>query len=123
MSPQGGVRVQPQVTDSELGDSATLSCSALGGPRNTISWLRPHSSQQLSSEASLVVAVSGGGDGGVYTCSVTNDAGSGSADATINGNETIQTTLDHSMQIVSDVICSCSSSCPVTSLNYSCNRQ
>ena len=85
MSPEGGVTVEPQVSNTQRGDSVTLSCTVLGGPRNAISWLHPPSDQELSSEPSLSVSVSGGGDGGLYTCSAANEAGNGSADATING--------------------------------------
>ena len=85
VSPEGGVSVEPQVSNTQRGDSVTLSCTVLCGPRNAISWLHPPSDQELSSEPSLSVSVSGGGDGGLYTCSAANEAGNGSADATING--------------------------------------
>ena len=64
-----------------------LTCTGLGGPRNIYSWVQLSSSLQLSSEVSLNVSVSSGRDGGVYRCSVSNDAGNDTADAIIKGNE------------------------------------
>ena len=87
VSPEGGVSVDPVVASTGRGDLVTLTCSALGGPRNSILWVQTSSGQQLSSEVSLTLNVSSGADGGPYRCSVTNEAGNGNAEAVINGNE------------------------------------
>ena len=75
------------MVSTERGDTVTLTCGSLGGPENTFSWVQPPSNTPLSSEASLNVSVSSGRDGGVYICSVRNEAGNDSTDAIINGNE------------------------------------
>ena len=75
------------MASTERGDTVTLTCSSLGGPGNTFSWIQPPSNTPISSEASLNVSVSSGRNGGVYRCSVRNEAGNDSTDAIINGNE------------------------------------
>ena len=77
--------MEPSMASVERNESVTLTCSSQGGPRNTFKWTRPSTGLQVSSESSLVVAVSSGVDGGVYRCHVENDAGSDTADATIIG--------------------------------------
>lgn len=77
--------VEPPITTADRGQTLTLVCSSQGGPGNTFKWTQLSTGIQVSSEDSLTIHVSSGDDGGVYRCSVENDAGSDTADATIIG--------------------------------------
>lgn len=85
VSPQGGVSIEPAMPTVERGESIILTCTALGGPGNIFSWTQSSTALVISSEAVLTVSISSGGDGGVYRCSVENDAGNGNAFTTIIG--------------------------------------
>ena len=63
----------------------TLLCSAMGGPGNTFSW-RDASRTLIGSTEEVSISVSDAGDGGNYTCTVGNAAGSEMATTTVNGN-------------------------------------
>lgn len=69
----------------EEGDNATLTCTHLGGPGNTLQWLRDGKTLENSTNPTLAVTrISAKRSGEVYTCLVTNLAGEGSANLTLN---------------------------------------
>ena len=70
--------------NSQRNSMETLLCSALGGPANTFSW-RDTSGMLIRSMEEVSISVSDATDGGNYTCTVTNAAGSGIATTTVNG--------------------------------------
>ena len=67
-----------------LGDNVTFICSAQGGPNNMFQWQKD--GQDLLSESQPTLTLTNGNamDGGLYTCVVTNAAGSDSSDITLN---------------------------------------
>ena len=83
------VAVSPGVStvatiNSEFGNTEMLNCSAMGGPGNRFNWTRQDGSS-IGLAAVVNVSVSNEMSGGVYTCTVENSAGSGSAQTTLNG--------------------------------------
>ncbi len=85
VSPEGSVTVLPKITNSFQGDIVTLTCSAMGGPRNLFLWTRLYNSFVVGNMSSLTVSVSSATDGGQYRCDVTNLAGNDSETTTLNG--------------------------------------
>ena len=85
MSPDGGVFIAPfGDISTSFGSPVTLNCTAEGGPNNTFQWTLQ--GQVVSDVSQLQFPSITGSDGGLYTCTVTNAAGSGSATTTITGN-------------------------------------
>ena len=87
VSPEGSVNVEidPSKVVYDEGDDLLLTCSALGGPSNTIQWQRNNmilinETESVLNRSDITATV----DGGVYSCLVTNDAGSGMDTATVN---------------------------------------
>ena len=70
--------------NTSFGSSESLTCTAQGGPDNTFQWTLQ--GQVVSNSFQLQFPSITGSDGGDYTCTVTNAAGSGSIIATITGN-------------------------------------
>ncbi len=62
-----------------LSDNVSLTCTHSGGPDNTFHWLKDGQSLNLTRSALTVEEVTAG-NGGRYTCIVTNAAGSASGD-------------------------------------------
>ena len=60
-------------------------CSAQGGPGNKFTWTRLSDGMEISNESRLEINVTSASDGSIYQCTVQNDAGNGSATATLNG--------------------------------------
>ena len=83
VSPQGSVSVTPSTHVVNISNTAVFSCTANGGPNNVYQWYR--NSQLLSDQTNPNITISSinSTDGGVYTCNVTNAAGSGVAMATL----------------------------------------
>ncbi len=75
VSPISTVSVTPQNTSYHLNDTATFSCTSLGGPNNTYLWLFNGTIQTHSPTLTLTNITAQ--DGGTYTCVATNNAGSG----------------------------------------------
>ena len=83
VSPEGNVAIMSNREIYSETDTAMLNCSHLGGPENTIQWLRDGSvlareTQDTYITEGLLVA------GQVFTCMVTNAAGEGIADIVLN---------------------------------------
>ena len=69
------------------GDNVTFSCSAEGGPQNTLQWLKDgkdFGSIICGSENNLTLTSITIDDGAVYTCEASNAAGTGSASVSLN---------------------------------------
>ncbi len=64
-----------------LGDNVTLECASMGGPDNTFQWLLNEA--ERASESSLILQSVRAVDGGVYTCVVSNAAGTSNATTSI----------------------------------------
>ena len=71
--------VNPVNESFSVGEDVNLTCSAMGGPGNTFQW--SENSTDLEGENSTVLALTNItlDDGGEYTCSVTNSAGTSEA--------------------------------------------
>ena len=79
VSPGGGVEVSPRFAVESIGSSRTFTCGAQGGPGNQFQWLKSDGMLVNEIQPMLTISVtSGSGDGGDYTCLVTNAAGNGS---------------------------------------------
>lgn len=85
VSPRGSVRTLPNSLLTTAGDSVSFKCSADGGPNNTFYWR--HNGEVLTNETMSFLNVSAvtTDDLGLYTCVVTNNAGSGSSTSVIHG--------------------------------------
>ena len=72
----------------EEGDNVTLTCLSLGGPDNMIQWLKDgmvYGGLTSDTDDNLSLTdISVAGDGGVYTCVVSNAAGSDMASVSLN---------------------------------------
>ena len=67
------------------GDDVTFTCSSLGGPNNTLQWLKDGLELNVSTNENLtLVNITVIEDGGVYTCVVSNAAGSDNASVSLN---------------------------------------
>jgi netrin-G3 ligand len=89
VSPLGTVNVSPAALVANESDVVNLSCAAEGGPNNTLMWL--FDGTPINSSAFLTVTVSTAVDGGVYSCQVSNDAGSGSNSGRVFVNPVVMT--------------------------------
>ena len=77
VSPEGGVEASPHFAVESIGNNTIFTCSALGGPGNRFKWLKNDVMLDNEIQSMLSISVnSGSGDGGYYTCVVTNAAGS-----------------------------------------------
>ena len=78
VSPVGSVKITPSGNIfPSLNSTVNLTCVAEGGPNNRFVWRR--NGEIVSNNASLELTVITSSDGGMYECTVTNDAGSGTA--------------------------------------------
>ena len=66
-----------------VGENITLSCAGQGGPNNSFVWEKNGEVLSGKNENQLTLMVVNGSSGGVYTCTVSNAAGSGSASTTL----------------------------------------
>ena len=64
-------------------DNITLNCLAQGGPNNTFQWSL--NSQTLPGETNQALTLLQVATGGVYSCTVSNAAGMGSATTILTG--------------------------------------
>ena len=69
------------------GDQLELNCSSEGGPDLVYSWSRTNafSANTTTNTSTLTISDLATVDGGDYTCTVTNDAGTSNRTITVNG--------------------------------------
>ena len=79
--------VNSSITNSRVGETVNLVCLAQGGPGNQFTWTRVRDGVVIGNQSELNVDVVNASDGSVYTCTVTNLAGSDNETAVINGTE------------------------------------
>ena len=83
VSPEGTVSISPNYTVANVSDNVTFTCSAQGGPNNIFQW--QHNDLALDfTTASIMIANIAISDGGNYTCTVSNAAGSDNEIAVLN---------------------------------------
>lgn len=93
VSPEGSIEVSPPNQTVSINDDTSFSCTARGGPNNTIVWIKGTLEENflseapldvrdilnrlpiLSSEQMLSLESVNGSDGGQYTCVALNEAG------------------------------------------------
>ena len=83
MSPEGSVAVSPTMEISSIRGNVTFSCSAQGGPDNGYQWQYDGVVLMEETNTTLTIDDIGAGNGGNYTCVVSNAAGNDSATATL----------------------------------------
>ena len=75
------ITVPPNNVATQVGQSATFSCFAIGTPRPIIRWV--HRGQEVGGGSTLVISDVNVGDQGRYTCRVNNSAGVAMATANL----------------------------------------
>ena len=84
VSPQGSVFITPPGNVlTSFNSTVSLTCSAQGGPNNMFEWSKQ--GVIVSNSDVLELTMITGSDGGVYQCTVTNDAGSDTASTSVIG--------------------------------------
>lgn len=76
---------RPLTSNVQVGDVIMLSCNVSEGTGNAYLWIRTRDSVIVGNSSVVNVSIGSSQDGGIYSCSVTNDDGYGSANVTING--------------------------------------
>ena len=76
VSPEGGVRIVPENATFNDSDTVTLMCITLGGPGNTFQWSFNGEDVENVTSSVLTLTNVSAEDGGMYTCNITNSAGS-----------------------------------------------
>ena len=66
---------------TSFSSTVSITCTAQGGPDNMFVWRRQ--GMIVSNSSVLELTMITGSDGGVYECTVTNDAGSDTASTTV----------------------------------------
>ena len=89
VTPYGSVRVSPHNAVFNDGDSINLTCLADGGPGNTYQWTFNGSLLDNRNDHLVLPFIDASENGGNYTCTVTNAAGSGSDSTVVNVYPTI----------------------------------
>ena len=83
VSPLGTVIISPPTVLTNFNSTLNLTCTADGGPNNIFEWSKQGIIVSNSSVLELTMIT--GSDGGIYECTVTNDAGSGRESASVFG--------------------------------------
>ena len=84
MSPVDSASVMPSGNVlTSFSSTVSITCTAQGGPDNMFVWRRQ--GMIVSSSSALELTMITGSDGGIYECTVTNDAGSGTANSLVIG--------------------------------------
>ena len=84
VSPAGSVFVSPFGNVlTKFNSTVSLTCLAQGGPNNMFEWSKQ--GMTVSNGDVLELTMITGSDGGTYQCTVTNDAGSGTATTSVTG--------------------------------------
>ena len=78
------MNISPRFAHIFLGSNVTFNCSSQGGPNNQYQWTHLESGQILSNAPELIITSVATDDEGYYECNVTNEAGSESAQASLN---------------------------------------
>ncbi len=91
VSPTGGVSATPIVHNSRVNQSVQFLCTSRGGPGNNYTWTRLLDNTVVGNSALLNVDVVGADIGGTYQCHVTNRAGNGTFQPTLNGTLDLST--------------------------------
>ena len=91
VSPQGGVRVSPEMVMANIEGNVTFSCSAQGGPDNEYQWQYNGVDMTNQTNTTLNIDNIDAVNGGSYTCVVSNAVGNDSATATLYVVPTIVT--------------------------------
>lgn len=125
VSPEGSVEVSPVDPVLPHGNFVVFNCTSRGGPNNFISWT--YNGNQIITEgpSNLLYRFVSVSNSGEYTCTVSNDAGSGRATTTLYITPTISTgPADISANVNETVMFSCSVSgfpTPVITWEYQGN--
>ena len=114
VSPEGSVSVSadPSMTLYSEGDDITLNCSAQGGPFNEYQWTL--NDEIIANETGPVldlVTIAGSDDGGVYTCTVSNEAGGDEDSFTVNVSPVINlnpASIDLDVRVIGFLECAAS---------------
>ena len=77
--------MSPDTVYSEVGEMVELSCSTQGGPGNSFTWTFSEDMEQVGNTSDITVGLMDVFDGGVYTCEVQNEAGTGTAASQVFG--------------------------------------
>ncbi len=77
MSPLSSVSIVWDIETYFLGDNTTLSCTSLGGPNNSYTWL--YNEEVVGFGPALKLTNISADNGGAYTCIAANNAGNDSA--------------------------------------------
>lgn len=83
VSPETSVQVSPINNIFNFEDNTTITCSFLGGLNNTIVWSKDGEDIDGESEPQIIITNVSSSDGGLYTCTVSNNAGSGNASTSL----------------------------------------
>ena len=85
MSPEGSVITEPAAISIPAGENATFNCSGMGGPDNMYTWSRVGSEEVVQLGSELTIMSVEAADGGLYQCTVSNQAGSENSTSALNG--------------------------------------
>ena len=77
--------VNPQTVLTNFNSTENITCTAKGGPNNMFQWRRQGIAPVISNNSVLELTMITGSDGGVYECTVTNDAGSDTNSTLVTG--------------------------------------
>ena len=85
MSPEDSVMVDRSTVLTNFNSTESITCTAEGGPDNMFEWRRQGMAPVISSNSVLELTMITGSDGGIYECTVTNNAGSDTANTSVTG--------------------------------------
>ena len=85
MSPEDSVMVDRSTVLTNFNSSESITCTAEGGPDSMLEWRRQGMAPVISSNSVFELTMITGSDGGVYECTVTNNAGSDTANTLVTG--------------------------------------
>ena len=68
---------------TNFNSTESITCTADGGPDNMLEWRKQGPALVITRNSILELTMITGSDGGVYECTVTNDAGSDTASTTV----------------------------------------
>ena len=105
VSPAGSVNATPETFNASPNESSRFTCSAEGGPDNTLQWTYTRDNSTVSNEP-LLLLTSTAMVGGDYQCRVSNQAGNEAVNVTLNGKG--YNLIMYVVMILFHVCCSCS---------------